>query len=68
MIFIWIWELLFIDFSDGRSKKKSSLCCCGKKTGAESEDEEVGADSFLQENVDDGDIDTDSESSRVKIS
>jgi len=54
--------------TDGRSKKKSSLCCCGTKTGAESEDEEVGADSFLQENVDDGDIDTDSESSRVKIS
>ena len=59
---------LFIGFSDGRSKKKSSLCCCGTKTGAESEDEEVGADSFLQENVEDGDIDTDSESSRVKIS
>ena len=32
---------LFIGFSDGRSKKKSSLCCCGTKTGAESEDEEV---------------------------
>ena len=59
--------------SDARkSKKKSGLCCCGGKTGAESEDEEVGADSFLQENLGDHDNEADDEgdsmSSHVKIS
>ena len=52
-----------------KSKKKSSICCCGSKTGAESEDEEVGADSFLQENLaDDNEADDegDSVSSNVK--